>query len=94
MKTDIILPPFLMLSSKGKFKTDVENKLGNVLDEECVLLITIIDKEDMTIEYHSDANVHVLHDLYPKFNNQCTKETFVSKQYEIANLLNINTVDI
>lgn len=62
--------------------------------EECFLTLFMEDKDSIVIDYHSEALRLVLTDLFPEFDNICSVDTFVKKQYEIATLLKLDTTDM
>lgn len=91
---DVILPVSFDITPDGNIIKEYEDVEGYILNEECTLQIMFTPNNTIEIEYYSDADTYVLEEMFPDLNTECTPETFVSKQYEIASLINLKTVDI
>lgn len=91
---DIILPYKFDLKPDGDIVEVWEDIEDYYFNEECTLQITFEHDGRVCFDYLSDSGVLILTELYSEIDCTCEAKDCVKKQYEIASLLKISTVDI
>ena len=94
MNLDIILPPSIEVTEDGTITVDIENieEGGYYKNIEFTLQLSF-GVNSIFIDYYGEDDTYIS-ERYEDMCGSCTVETFIQKQYEIAQLLGIQTIDI